>query len=286
MSSLEILRSSAAFYDVSPRGRLRLTGEDRKRLLHALSTNHIQEMTPGDTRPAYFLSAQGRILGLADIVDAGEALLLSVEPETRARLAAHIDRYIIADDATIADVTEDTCEIAVEGLPDFTFDSVKISSSLTGQSGFRLVVPTSSREALLDALKSAGAVEVSMAAVHALRVANGVARYGEDITEAHLVQETHRMAPVHANKGCYLGQEIVERVRARGHVNRQLVRLQIGAPSAPPAGEKVLSGETETGEITSAALTPEGVFALAYVKAPHARPGTALTVAAAPASVL
>jgi len=101
-----------------------------------------------------------------------------------------------------------------------------------------------------------------------VRLENGRPRYGEDITEANLAQETGQMRALHFNKGCYLGQEIVERVRSRGHVNRTLKALRIEGTDVPAGGTKVMSADKEAGEITSAAYSPgEGcVRALACLR--------------------
>ncbi len=105
MNGYEALRGGAAVVDLSDRGKIRVTGEDRARLLHAMSTNNIQELTPGHGLYAFFLNDKGRILADALIYNLGEALFLDLEPETGAKIFQHLDRYIIADDATLEDET-------------------------------------------------------------------------------------------------------------------------------------------------------------------------------------
>ncbi|MBI5281969.1 MAG: folate-binding protein YgfZ [Candidatus Solibacter usitatus] len=270
MTGYEALRQGAAIIDLSARGRIRATGEDRLRLLHAMTTNHVQEMRAGTSLYAFFLNAQGRILADADIWCGAEAALVDVEPETREKVFQHIDRYIIADDVTLEDVTETTAEIGVEGpgAEALRREGIAIGNTVTGQPGFRLIVPVDEKEALLAELRAAGAVEASAEEARAVRLENGRPRYGEDMTEANLAQETGQMRALHFNKGCYLGQEIVERVRSRGHVNRTLRALRIEGTDVPAAGTKVMSADKEAGEITSAAYSPgEGcVRALAYLR--------------------
>ena len=106
---------NARFLDVSARGKIRITGEDRARLLHAMSTNHIQQLQPSQGCYAFFLSAQGRILADAIVLCRPDHLLLDTEPETREKLFQHIDKYIIADDAYVEDVTGQLRTIAVDG---------------------------------------------------------------------------------------------------------------------------------------------------------------------------
>ncbi len=99
------LRESAALIDLTGRGHILLTGEDRVRLAHAMCSNHIQALTSGTGCYAMFLSAQGRILADANVLCADDALILDTEPEAAAFLAGHIDKYIIADDCTVHDAT-------------------------------------------------------------------------------------------------------------------------------------------------------------------------------------
>ncbi len=286
----QALREGAAILDLSARGRIRASGEDRKRLLHAMTTNHVQELEPGRTIYAFFLNAQGRIQADVWIHAEEDYLLLDVEPEVRERVFAHLDKFIIADDVTLEDLTATTAEIAVEGpnaaaLPK---QGIVLNAAVTGQAGFRMVVPLEEKDAVLQALQAAGGVPASAEDILSMRLENGVPRYGDDISDSSLVQETQQLQAVHFNKGCYLGQEIVERVRSRGQVNRLLTKLKIEGTAIPTPGEKVMAGDQEAGTVTSAAYSPSGacVRALAYLRAKFIVPGAGLTVGGAPAEVV
>jgi tRNA-modifying protein YgfZ len=150
-----------------------------------------------------------------------------------------------------------------------------IRTSATGAEGWRIIAPAEQRAAL-----GAGLVVASAEAVEAVRLEHGHPRYGVDMTEANLVQETGLMDAVSFNKGCYLGQEIVERVRSRGQVNKLLAALRVGLPAAPAAGAKVMAGGKEVGALTSAVWSPaEGcVRALGYLRAGALRGSSELTV--------
>src|SRR5579863_5160433 len=115
MTGYEALRSGAAWMDLSARGKIQLTGEDRARLLHAMTTNHIQQLTPGTGCYAFFLNDKGRVLADANVLCRPDSFLLDVEPETREPLYQHLDRFIIADDVTLEDATDAWATIAVEG---------------------------------------------------------------------------------------------------------------------------------------------------------------------------
>lgn len=301
MTGYDALRQDAASINLTARGRIAATGEDRKRLLHAMSTNHIEQLTPGSAAPAFFLTAQGRILADALILCREDSLLLLLESETREKIYQHIDRYIIADDVTLDDVTASTAEFAVEGpaalswlesqgapIPAEPFqwtpwdDSLVLHASLTGAPGFRLIGPPSLAQRL------ASLPAASPDAVEAVRLEHGQPRYGADITEANLVHETGLLHAVSFHKGCYLGQEIVERVRSRGQVNRLLASLRLSLDAAPAPGTKIVAGEKEAGALTSAAWSPgeQCVFALGYVRAEALRSGSPLTVDGALAQVV
>lgn len=279
---------TAFLKDLSRRGRIRGTGDDRKRLLHAMTTNHVEQLEPGQGVYAFFLNAQGRILADVILLSAEDHLLLDLEPETRQKIYEHLDKFIIADDVTLEDVTSDTFEIAVEGdgafatlaaagapLPDveYSFASwdgrMVVRASETGAEGFRVIGPAAGSGQLRTALLAAGAVEATSEQWEGLRLKHGRPRYGVDILETNLVQETRQQHAVHTNKGCYLGQEIVERVRARGHVNRQLVHLRLAQGPVPPPGTKIMAGEKEAGELTSAAEWDGVVYALGYARVEH-----------------
>lgn len=280
------LREGAAWLDLSARGRIRVTGEDRVRLLHAMSSNHVQQLKPGEGCYAFFLNAQGRILADAAILALPDALLLDTEPETRHSLAAHLEKYIIADDVALEDVTDQTIELGVEGPRAESVLGVKPprppwSHAAWGErivvragTGFQIIAPAGT------AIELAGAVPASAEAARIVRLEMGLPRYSEDITDRYLPQETQRLEAVHFNKGCYLGQEIVERVRARGGVHRFLERLEIDAAVGPAPGTKITAGGREVGEVTSAAYSPARgkVVALGYVRRNELPPGASLEV--------
>ncbi|MEP6714036.1 MAG: folate-binding protein [Terriglobia bacterium] len=301
----QALNSGAGLLDLSARGRIRVTGEDRARLLHAMTTNHVQQMKPGEGLYAFFLSAQGRIQADAYILCFEDHLLLDTEPETRRSLVEHLDRFIIADDATLEDITEETFCLAVEGpnalvvaqtaalaAPNHRYSHVdeggfSVSAiSSTGAPGLRIQGPAARRDETLQVLEGAGAIAASAADAEITRLRHFQPRYGIEITEATLPQETQQMHALHFQKGCYLGQEIVERVRSRGHVNRLLMGFRVEGGEVPGPGAKLITGGKEAGEVMSAALAPEGaIFGLAYVRVPYNKPGATTGIEGRPAEL-
>jgi tRNA-modifying protein YgfZ len=281
----QALRESAAYLDLSSRGKIFASGEDRLRLLHAMTTNQVKELLPGQGCYAFFLNPQGRIIADANLFILPDRILIDVEPETRERLYQHLDKFIIADDVTLEDASESLTAIGVEGpkaaevlasmgapIPDVPYSHVDWDGrivarvSATGEPGFRifgwkLTHPPADAES-----------------VRVVRLEHAKPRYGEDIFDTTLPQETQQAHALNFNKGCYIGQEIVERIRSRGHVNRLLVGLRIDATEAPAAGTKLSADGSEAGEITSAAFSPAlgKVVALGYVRAQYAAPNTPL----------
>jgi folate-binding protein YgfZ len=305
------LREAAAWIDLSGRGKLRVTGEDRARLLHAMCSQDIESMRPGDGGYAFFLNAQGRILADANIFCFEDHFLLDTEPETARKVFEHLDRFIIADDVTLADETETTATLAIEGpyaervlrdrgapLPEKDYqtaaweDGVIAKVSSTGALGFFIFLPVEAKADFIHRL--AGLPHADAAEARLVRIENGRPRYGEEITERFLVQETAQLRGVHFSKGCYLGQEIVERVRSRAQIHRVLRRLEIDTAEPLPAGTKLTSGGVsplESGQVNTtqapaevAAEIASSAFssalgktvALAYVRTPYAEPGTVI----------
>ncbi len=284
MKGYEALRNRAAWMDLSARGKIKLSGEDRARLLHAMTTNHIQQLTPGTGCYAFFLNDKGRVIADANVLCRPDYFLLDVEPETRGPLYQHLDRFIIADDVTLEDITDSTATIAVEGpeavdvleragapVPGTEYSSMAWNDSVvarlnsTGSLGFFIFAPVAEKAALIGRLVAAGAVSADAEAARVVRLEHGKPRYSEDISERFLAQEANQPHALHFSKGCYLGQEIVERVRSRGQIHRVLKPLILDTKEPPAPGAKLEDGTTE---ITSAAYSPalDKVVALAYVR--------------------
>ena len=280
MRGYEALRERAARFALPGRGKLRVTGEDRARLIHAMSTNDVQGLAPGQGVYAFFLTAQGRVLADANIFALPDALLIDCEASARARMYEHIDKYIIADDAAVEDISEQWPTLAVEGPAAGEFVDLPPAPFGIAALGDRYIARVSRAATegcwIFGAPPDLRAVpEADDEAVDTVRLENGRPVYGIDFSEANIAHETRLMHALHFSKGCYLGQEIVERVRSRGHVNRQLVPLRIDTTVAPERGTKVLDAGREVGEITSAAFSPalRLVCALGMVRAEaHGKP--------------
>jgi len=259
------LRESAAWLDLSSRGRLVARGRDRARFLHNLTTNNVKAMKPGETCYAFALTAQGRIVGDLWLACRDEDFLIDTEPELREKLRAHFTKYKVADQVEFEDVTDTTVAIGVEGPQAGTAPEGSLPLTETGQPGYRVYAPAERKAEIVAGLDAAGVTAATPEDARIVRIENGRPRYGEEIVETSLPQETQQMQAVSFNKGCYLGQEIVERIRARGHVNRLLRRVDLAGLVEP--GTK-LEVEGKEATVMSSVWSPglEKFIGLAYVR--------------------
>jgi aminomethyltransferase len=299
MSGYEALRGGSAWVDLSSRGKIRVTGEDRARLLHAMSTNDVKNLAEGAGVYAFFLNEKGRILADAIVYNLGDSLFLDTEAETASSLWGHLDRYIIADDATLEDETATWAAIGLEGpasletamglglsAPDAPYGVRQWGAGFVAHAGsssangLRIFLPVGEKDKFIDRLKAAGVPEASASEARTVRIENGIPRYGEEITDRYLAQETQVAKALHFTKGCYLGQEIVERIRSRGQVHRLLSPIRIHGKIAPQPGTKLVSEAGPVAEISSAVYSPAlgEVVGMAYVRGEALQSKPTLTV--------
>ncbi|HEY7306297.1 MAG TPA: hypothetical protein VH601_19385 [Bryobacteraceae bacterium] len=300
MNGYEALRQSTAWLDLSARGKVRVTGKDRARLLHAMCTNDVKNLPAGNGLYAFFLDSRGRILADAVIYNHGESLFLDTEPETAGKLRDHLNKYIISDDVHLEDETSQWAALSLEGpgsstaaiglglsVPDSEYairewgDGFAAHIASTGEEGIRIFVPAAEKESLVQRLTAAGIPRATADEARTVRIENGRPRYGEEISERYLVQETQILKAVHFNKGCYLGQEIVERVRSRGQVHRLLTPIRIESDAPPAAGTKLVINGEPVAEVASAVFSAElgEVAGMAYVRSPALQDRGEMTVA-------
>jgi len=299
------LRDSAAWLALDTRGRLVARGRDSVRFLHNITSNEVKKMPVGAGCYAFLLTAQGRIQADLHLFRFDDRFLIDTEPDLRAKVPGLILKYKVSDQIELEDVTDQTASIAVEGptaasalaacgapVPEADCahaawgDSTVVRVSLTGQPGYRLYGPAGRRPEWISQLEAAGARAATGDDARLVRIENGKPRYGDDIRDTSLPQETGQLHAVSFTKGCYLGQEIVERIRSQGRVNRKLVRVEIEASTPVAPGLKLTAQGAEAGEITSWVFSPRAakVVALASVRSQFAEPGTVLD--AGPAAVV
>ncbi len=310
------VRSKVGLFDFSFRSKFTLTGEHRTRFLHRIISNDVKGLNPSQGVYATLLSAQGRILADLYIYADADRLWIDTDADLAQKAMAILQRYIIADRVVIepsalgavslqgpeSSATLETLFGAPLGAQlasrdelghaaaDFDGHAARIvRRSSTGEEGYEIwLEPVALRQLWKRALER-GIVPCGVEALESLRIEAGIARYGPDLGEDTLPLEAGLLSALSFNKGCYIGQEIVERARSRGHVNWKLVGVRFPpAAAVPDPGEKLRRSDgTEVGEITSACWSPTfgGPRALAYVRREVAEPGTFLSSGSTTAEV-
>ncbi len=309
------VRDAAGIFDFSFRAQFAATGQDRVRFLHRIVSNDIQKLQPGQGTYATLLNPQGHILVDFNVYCAEDSLFIETDADLREKAMAGLQRYIIADRVKLEPLevyalafegprargllekilSETLSQLGEHGHGATTFAGPPVRvvrASSTGEDGYEV---WSSAEALRGLWNAAwengpafGARACGFEALETLRIEAGLPRYGPDFGEDTIPLEANLASALSFTKGCYIGQEIVERARSRGHVNWKLAGLFVESPQPPGAGEKIVAEGKEIGEVTSACVSPTlgRTIALAYLRREVAEPGTRLaTASGVPAEV-
>ena len=257
--------------DLSERVELVLTGADRVRYLNGQVTSNVQKLAAGQTQPACVTTAKGRLCAEILITATSDSLFIDADAALRDTLPARIGRYIIADDVTLEDVSDTRALLHFIGTPTPAIDGAWCAPSRRfGRDGWDVRLPSAAFDAAKAALFSQHRL-LDSALLETLRIEAGIPRWGRDIGEDTLPPEagldrTH----IDYHKGCYIGQEVISRLKSVGHVNRELTGFVSEDGTAPAAGASLFApgGERPIGTITSAAFSfaLERPIALGYLR--------------------
>lgn len=313
MNEIEAARGGAVLVDLSGRGRIELTGEDRVSFLHSQTTNDIKRLMPGEGCYAAILTPKGRIVADMTVLCLPDRLLLDCENQAAGRIADTLEKYHIMEDVRIEDLSGRTAHWGVvgpgagaimrsaglgtlAGLPEWGIADATVGGvpvrvfrrSLTGLPEFDILCPAEMKETVGAILTNAGPMLIGPEAVEALRISNGIPRYGRELTEEHFPAEAGIVEKaVSFAKGCYTGQETTARIRTYGGVKRFLVRLKATEGDAPSPGESIQQDGVEVGTVTSAVRLPSGeISALGYVRKEASQSGTKLQLASGARAVV
>jgi folate-binding protein YgfZ len=303
------VRDTAGIFDLSFRGRICLLGADRQKFLNGQVTNNIKDLKPGEGCYAALITAKGKMQSDLRVFCLEEELLLDFEPGLTRIVSERLEKYIIADDVQLVDVAPHYGLISVQGpksldlvgildlgvpIPDRPFGQIKVAHDTLGDlyiandarlgtAGIDLYIPTGTVESALKLLlQHAGSMSVRLCgsdAFETARIEQGVPRFGVDMDETNLPPEAGLdRTGISYTKGCYIGQEVIARIRTYGQVAKKLCRLEItGNTEIPLKGTKLYLNGKEIGFITSAAHLPlSGMRALGYVRREANAPGTEL----------
>lgn len=278
----------AGLIDLSERGRILVSGSEATMFLNGLVTNDVKSLAEGRWMPAAFPTVQGRLIGAVRIARLKDGLLIDTERPSHDAILKTISRFTMAGDFRVADLTDESAMLSLQGmrageivakvlkasvadLPRNGLIEVEgvtvIRATHTAEDGFDLVVDSARAGELRQVLQEAGATPVDQETFEVLRIEAGVARFGVDMDETNVLPETNLDDAVSYTKGCYVGQEIIVRIKHRGHPAKKLVGLKADQPLEPGA------------IITSAAVSPRaGNIGLGYVRYDSIEPGTKVVV--------
>ena len=308
MTEYEIVREGGAgLIDLSSAsGRIRVSGSEATMFLNGLITNDMKTLAPNSWMPAVFPTVQGRVIGSVRVIRGSDpSFLIDTEIASHEAVVKTVSRFTMAGDFKVSDVTSETVLLTIQGqtagdVIDKVFETraseipangvlevqwqslpvLIIRATHTGENGFDVRVDSSLKTELLQALETAGAQPVSDDTFEVLRVEAGLARFGIDIDETNVVPETNLDDSVSYSKGCYVGQEIIVRIKHRGHPAKKLTGLRFETDAQIEPGASIRSIENqEIGRVTSAVISPRmGSIGIGYVRYEYLAEGTRVVV--------
>ncbi len=280
-----------AAWDRSPRGLLELRGADRHTFLQGMVSNDVLALAPGASRHAALLDSTGHILADLYVRAFPDALVVETDPACLSTLYETLNKFLIMEDVTLTDVSDQWVILSVLGAGAARLTALpgeKRPLSVPLALGYDLWLPAAERAAAWETLTAAGALPLDEDAAECLRVEAGIPAWGRELSPSVLLPEAGMDDAVSYAKGCYVGQEIVARLHARGHTNRALRRILLAEDApVPPAGATVHVPEDgpepgrEIGRITGAVASPwhgGRSLALAYVRKEYFADGTPVSV--------
>ena len=305
---------TVALIDKNYRAYFAFSGPDRVRYLNAILTNNIKELAAHQGIGSLLLHAQGRILAEIDTFAETDRLFCVSYLMVRERLVEVLEKYIIMDDVTLTDESDKFGTLAIEGpkaalvtqeltgidlqtMQELGWSEAALNSGDSGSAIPCRVIKRSPAdvagaeflviradlprawEMLLSAAKKHNGGPMGYEALSARRLVQSVPWFGYDFSEKQIPHEAGlETSHISYTKGCYTGQEIVERVRSRGQVNRRRVELLFSGDRVPESGEELLVNEKPAGFVTRAAQSwyPPAILGMGYLGKENRSPGTIL----------
>jgi folate-binding protein YgfZ len=312
----QALESGCGIYDLGFRAKISLKGNDRVRWLNGMISNKVKDLPAGQGVYAFILNPQGHILGDLYAYNRGESLIIDTDQSQLGKILGLFKRYIIMDKVEVKDLDAELTAIGLAGprsrevlqaagieVPEMSplqaitprcdgvCDCLECSLVRGDAPGecYELWISPSEAKKNWDALVAVGATPVGSEAVEKNRIISGFPLYGVDIRERELPQETDQMRALNFQKGCYIGQEIVERIRSRGNVHRKFTGFVCDGAAQIVPGDKVVVAGKEVGEVTSVTSLREAdgnrTIALGYIRRESGSSGSEVTIGAHTATV-
>lgn len=301
------VRNRAGIADLSYKGYLRISGPDRASFLQGIITNDVSNLKPGDGLHSAILTIKGRIIADFCLLCFEDYFLLETEPAATDKLHTTLAKYKIREKVTI-ESAKNLATVAVQGpasgelvtemlgtsTPElqtyqhFSYHTGKGQltirrQSLTGDVGYILTMPHETLAAMWRSLlqfRDASAEPIGFRALESLRIETGIPRYGPDLTEDIIPLEINDQDMISFTKGCYVGQEVMSRLKFLGQANKHLKGLHVMAEALPKHGDEITIDGREVGRVTSSAYSPtlKRPIALAYIRREYSSPNTQVTI--------
>jgi aminomethyltransferase len=301
----QAVREASGLFDFSFRSKFAMKGRDHAKFLHRMVSNDIQRLAPGQGTYATLLNPQGHILVDMRLYCAEDRFFVDTDADLRDKGLLGLKRYVIGDQVEFEPLDlyalafqgprsrlllEKTLHINLPAMREFDHFATNyagipvrvVRASSTGEEGYEVWVGAKGLLALWGAAcgqaPTYGTLPCGTQALETLRIEAGIPRYGQELGEDIIPNEAGLWNALSFNKGCYVGQEIVERARSRGHVNWKLMGLIVESEVPPPSGEKLVQEGKEIGEVTSSCVAPTlgKTVAMAYLRREVSEPGTKL----------
>jgi folate-binding protein YgfZ len=281
---------------------VRVVGDDRASFLHGMCSNDVTGAAPGTVVPALFLTEHAHVIADCFLWITAGAIMLEIDSALWTRVRAHLERLLVADDVEfeveeadplmVIDVEGARARDAIGGAAAALAEWRHIAAGdITianlprfGAAAFSILAPASKVESITKKLMAAvpGASTIGDDTLETIRIENGIARVGVDTGEKTIALEARMERAISFNKGCYLGQETIERATARGGLKKRLIGIRFGDGRVPGMGAKIRLGAKEVGVVSSVARSPRfGAIGLAIAQQAAWAPGTAVTIVAA-----
>ncbi len=294
----------AGVIDLSSRGRLLVSGSEAVMFLNGLITNDMKTLAVNSWMPAVFPNVQGRLIAAVRVIHRVDGFLIDTEGASLTTVAKLLERFTLAGDFRVKDLSSETAMLSVQGksaakvvqhvlgetaanveraqvatakLKDTNGEPIVIRATHTAEDGYDIFINGVETETLRESFIAAGAQAIGSETAETLRVEAGIPRFGIDMDETKVVTETNLDDAVSFTKGCYIGQEIIARIKYRGHVAKKLTGVLLEEDVALESVAKIFSADgKEIGSVTSSAISPrlKNRIGLAYVKYDYLEPGT------------
>ncbi len=284
LSEYTAVRENVGIIDFSPRGKIRLSGKHHLKFLQGMLSNDVLKLEEGEGMYATVLTVKGRMISDMRVYREKESVLLDLEPGLNEKVTQLLTKFRLSYKADIDDITETTGLLSIQGpdsqkllellleeeipqMAEYSFIQKDVADNnltiirvnRTGEEGFDLYLDKSGLEAIWSTLLNKGEglniKPVGYSAMNTLRIEAGIPIYGVDMDESNIPIEAGLWDALNFEKGCYVGQEVVARIKWRGHVNWHLMGFKSGGDKAPEIGDEIYSGERKIGRITSSAFS-------------------------------